>query len=197
MKICTRGWVNGRAASSHSRKNASPIRISPSPRGFDQHGMSDRPRHQQSLFPAARLLDEQTDHMLHPFAVTDDLLGERLAHRGQSRGKLLSCASIFSHRAPLAPLASSNTVSLVEVSPSMDMQFKDWSHASRRRGCSSRGLAPTSVNKIHQHGRKLRMDHAGALRDSQHGDFFRDLTSFPTTKRGNARKLSSPACRWS
>src|SRR5208283_3701362 len=39
-------WIDGRAASSHRRENASPVRIRPSPRGFDQQGMSDRPCHQ-------------------------------------------------------------------------------------------------------------------------------------------------------
>src|SRR5208282_4930125 len=75
--------IDGHVAPAHGRENASPIRISPSPRGFDEHRVRNRPRHQQRLFPAARLFDEQTDHVLHAFTVTDDLLGERLAHFGQ------------------------------------------------------------------------------------------------------------------
>src|SRR5208337_527951 len=54
-------WIDGQAAPSHCRENASPIRIGAGPRGLDEHGMSDCPRHYQGLFPAARLFAEQTD----------------------------------------------------------------------------------------------------------------------------------------
>src|SRR5205823_7017375 len=48
---------------------------------------------------------------------------------------------------PLLPLASSSTVSLVEVSPSTDMLLKLSSTARRSSLCKSPGEAATSVNR--------------------------------------------------
>ena len=129
--------IDGHAAPSHCRKNSSPIRIGARPRGLDQRGVRDGPRHQQSLFPSMRLLDEQTNDVLTP----SPSLTICSASDWQTAFK--AADSLFPTppsraRTPLAPLASSRTVSLVEVSPSMDMQLNESSHASRRSACSSR-----------------------------------------------------------
>src|SRR6202167_4436266 len=86
---------DGRTRPSDSRKDASPIRISACPCGFDEHGVGNCPRDQQRFFPAARLFNKKTDDVLHAFPVADDLFGERLAHSVQSTGKLFSRARIF------------------------------------------------------------------------------------------------------
>src|SRR6266851_5355356 len=50
-------------------------------------------------------------------------------------------------RTPLRPLASSSTVSLVEVSPSIEMQLKLWSQASRKTCLNSAEVAAMSVKR--------------------------------------------------
>jgi len=53
-------------------------------------------------------------------------------------------------------------VSLVEVSPSMDMQFNESSQASWRK-IVIRGTCSHIGEQVDQHGRELGMDHAAPL----------------------------------
>lgn len=47
-----------------------------------------------------------------------------------------------------APLARIARVSLVEVSPSMEMELKDWLAADLRRGCRAAGAIGASVQRM-------------------------------------------------
>ncbi len=78
--------------------------------------------------------DVKVDEVGDAFAVIDDLVGQRVA-------------DVASSLTPLAPLASRRTVSLVEVSPSMEMLLKLPSAASASKGSSSAGVASRSVKR--------------------------------------------------
>ena len=66
-------------------------------------------------------------------------------------------------RTPLAPLASANTVSLVEHSPSTVMALKVVSQASIRARCSSAGGTAASGGDEAEHRGQHGLDHPRAL----------------------------------
>ena len=91
-------WIIRYSAPSDCRENAPPIWIGPRPRGFDQHGMSNGPRHLQRFFPTTRLFHQQSDDVLNAFTIADDLFSEGLAYSIQGCGELLADANIFQPR---------------------------------------------------------------------------------------------------
>src|SRR5713101_9931745 len=72
-------------------KDASPVWICSRPRRLHQQRMRNCPRNAIGLFPAARLLHEQTHNMPYAFAIGHDLRRQRTADLGQRICK--PCAS--------------------------------------------------------------------------------------------------------
>ena len=87
------------------------------------------------------------DDALRAFAVGNDLQGERTADIFESFDERRD-ARTYPHLMrgrPAAPLASTSKVSLVEVSPSMEMALKVRDVTSCRVFCSSAGAMAASV----------------------------------------------------
>jgi hypothetical protein len=68
--------INIDSASSNGGEDSPPVRISARPRGFHQQGMGDCARNLKRFPAVPCLLNPEPDHMLHAFAVGNDLLGE-------------------------------------------------------------------------------------------------------------------------
>ncbi len=69
------------------------------------------------------------------------------------------------------PVATSSSVSQVEVSPSTVMQLNERSTALGEQGLQDGGRDLGIGPHKGQHGRHVRGDHAGALGDAVEGDF--------------------------
>ena len=107
---------------------------------------------------ALRADDPDVGHLGRPFGVVDHLLGQRradLAERGRQ------CAP--ARAAAARPLASTSTVSLVDVQPSTVMALNDTSTAARSAARSMLGSTDGVGGAQRQHGGHVGGQHGRAL----------------------------------
>ena len=128
--------------------DATPVRVPAVDGGLEQVAAHDRPRHRARVGHIGCAGHEAGDERRGPLAVGRLLPRQRSADRGQRRAELRRLGAAGSRRLgrPEAPEASTKTVSLVEVSPSMLVCSKVAADASRRSVASSSGVAAASVS---------------------------------------------------
>ena len=161
------------------RDQAAPVRVGAVNRGLHERRIGDRPRRPLGLDVGRAAGHVDGDQLGRPFAAAHDPDRQRLADlaRAPRRSRSNSLAVMVT---PLAPLASANTQSLVEHSPSTVIALNVTSVDGRQRALQQRRLDLRVGRDDAQHGRHQRLDHPRALGDAADAEACRPASSTST-----------------
>ena len=126
--------------------------------------------------------DGDRDLVVGALGVGEQLHGQVGAGPGQGVGEVRAGSGVI----PLAPLASTVTVSLVDMQPSESSRSKLTRVAARSAVSRSSALATRVGGEHDEHGGELGGEHAGALGHARR-----------PTSRGRRRRPAWPRSRWS
>ena len=133
-----------RAGAARDRDQPAPVRIAAVNRRLDQRRVGDRPRRPLRVGSDARAADATVISLVAPSPPRTMPIAsgsQAAAQRVDQQPQIASARATT----PLAPLASANTQSLVEHSPSTVIALKVSSTAARSARCSSAGATAASV----------------------------------------------------